>query len=72
MSKVTAKYQIPIPKHVRKELGIVPGTEVDISKDGKKYYPIVDPIKVIREKWSGKYRENVTTKEYIEEVRGKI
>jgi len=32
MSKVTAKYQFTIPLRVRKELGIVPGTEVDIKK----------------------------------------
>ncbi len=37
MSKVTAKYQITIPAKVRKELSIVPGTEIDIAKDGEKY-----------------------------------
>ena len=37
MSKVTAKYQVTIPVKIRKELGIVPGTEVDIAKEGKKY-----------------------------------
>ena len=31
MTKVTAKYQITIPPEVRRELGIVPGSEVDIS-----------------------------------------
>ena len=38
MSKVTAKYQFTIPLKVRKELGIVPGTEVDIKKNGEKYF----------------------------------
>ena len=37
MSKVTAKYQITIPVKVRKELGIVPGSEVDITIEGDKY-----------------------------------
>ena len=35
MSKVTVKYQITIPVEVRKELGIVPGGEVDITKEGE-------------------------------------
>lgn len=33
MSKVTAKYQITIPVGVRKKLGIVPGSEVDIAQE---------------------------------------
>ena len=45
MSKVTAKYQVTIPINVRKELGIVPGTEVDIKKEGKKYVLVVDQLK---------------------------
>ncbi|MCK4485597.1 MAG: AbrB/MazE/SpoVT family DNA-binding domain-containing protein, partial [Desulfobacterales bacterium] len=27
LSKVTAKYQVTIPAKIRKEMGIVPGTE---------------------------------------------
>ncbi len=56
MSKVTAKYQITLPVKVRKELGIVPGAEVDIVKKGEKYVLVVDPIAEIREKWRGKLR----------------
>ncbi len=44
MSKVTAKYQFTIPVKVRKEMGIVPGTEVDITKEGQKYAPYVEII----------------------------
>jgi AbrB family looped-hinge helix DNA binding protein len=72
LSKVTAKYQITIPPNVRKELGILPGTEVDIARDGKKYYLIVDPIREIRQKWTGKYRDNGTTMDYMNEIRGKV
>jgi len=32
LSKVTAKYQVTIPVKVRKEMGIVPGAEVDQEK----------------------------------------
>ena len=72
MSKVTAKYQITIPITVRKEMGIIPGTEVDIAKEGKKYYLMIDPAKEIRRKWVGKFRNNITTMEYMDDIRGEI
>ena len=72
MSKVTAKYQITIPAKLRKELGIVPGTEVDIAKEGEKYVLIVDPIRAIKAKWRGKFKDRLTTREYMNEVRGPI
>ena len=50
VSKVTAKYQVTIPVNVRKEMGIVPGTEVDITKDGQKYVLVVNPIETIKKK----------------------
>lgn len=72
MSKVTAKYQVTIPVKVRKELGIVPGTEVDIKKEGGKYILVVDPIKKVKEKWCGRFKGGPTTMEYMNEVRGKV
>ncbi len=72
MSKVTAKYQITLPVKVRKELGIVPGAEVDIVKKGAKYVLVVDPIVEIREKWRGKFKDGATTMDYLEKVRGPI
>ncbi len=72
MSKVTAKYQVTIPVKVRKELGIVPGSEVDIAKLGQKYVLIVDPIGAIKNKWRGKFKDGSTTKEYMDEVRGEV
>ena len=72
MSKVTAKYQVTIPVKVRKEMGIVPGTEVDIQKKGQKYVLVVNPIETIKEKWRGRFRDGQTTMEYMDEVRGKV
>ena len=72
MSKVTAKYQVTIPVNIRKELGILPGTEVDIAKEGQKYVLVVDPIETIRKKWRGRFKGGQTTMEYIDEVRGKV
>ena len=72
MAKVTAKYQITIPIRVRNELGIVPGSEVDISKEGERYILVVDPIATIKKKWRGKFRDRSTTMEYLEEIRGSV
>jgi len=71
MSKVTAKYQITIPLKVRKELGIVPGSEVDITIEGDKYILIVNPINEIKKKWRGRYKNGKTANDYMDEIRGK-
>ena len=70
MFKVTAKYEITLPVEVRKELGIVRGTEVAIVKEGEKYVLVVDPIAEIKKKWRGRFKDGSTTMEYIDEVRG--
>ena len=72
LSKVTVKYQVTIPVNVRKELGILPGTEVDITKEGQKYVLVVDPIETVKRKWRGKFSDGLTTMEYMDEVRGKL
>ena len=72
MSKVTAKYQVTIPARIRKELGIIPGTDVDIAKEGDKYVLVVDPIAAVKEKWRGRFKGGPTTAEYMDEVRGEV
>lgn len=72
MPKVTTKYQVTIPLDVRKDLNIVPGTEVDIAKEGQRYVLIVDPVQSIREKWRGKFRDGSTTMAYLDDVRGAV
>jgi AbrB family looped-hinge helix DNA binding protein len=72
LSKVTAKYQVTIPVKVRKELGIVPGTEVDITKEGQKYVLVVDPIDTIKKRWRGRFTSGPITMEYLDEIRGKV
>lgn len=37
MSKVTSKYQITIPVSVRKTLGIIPGSDIDIVSKGDEF-----------------------------------
>jgi bifunctional DNA-binding transcriptional regulator/antitoxin component of YhaV-PrlF toxin-antitoxin module len=72
MPKITANYQITLLVIVRKELGIVIGTEVDIVKMGTKYVIVVDPIAVIRKKWRGKFKDKSMTMDYLEMVRGQV
>lgn len=72
MSKVTEKYQITLPIAVRKELGIVPGTEVDIVKEGQRYLLVANPIDSLKNKWRGKFKGKQTGEEYLEMVRGHI
>jgi AbrB family looped-hinge helix DNA binding protein len=72
MSKVTDKYQITLPKGVRRELGIVPGADVDIVKDGKRFLLVVNPADGIKKKWRGRFRGGSTTADYLDQVRGPI
>ena len=72
MSKVTVKYQITIPVEIRNELGIVPGSEVDIAKKGNKYILIVNPVDEIKRKWRGRFKNGITTDNYMDEIRGKV
>jgi len=72
MSRVTAKYQITIPREVRRELKIIPGTEVDIARKGDKYVLILNPIKELKKRWRGIFKDSRTTDEYINEIRGKV
>ena len=72
MSKVTAKYQITIPPVVRKELGIVPGSEVEIEKQGGKYILLVNPVEEIKQRWRGKFKGGPKSDDYMDEVRGPV
>jgi len=72
MAKVTAKYQITIPPEVRTELDIVPGCEVDIRKEGERYFLVVDPITELKKCWRGKFKGKQTSDEYMNRIRGEV
>jgi AbrB family looped-hinge helix DNA binding protein len=72
VSKVTDKYQITLPKAVRQELGIVPGSEVDIVKQGKRFLLVVNPSDGLKKKWRGRFRGGSTTDDYLNAVRGPV
>ena len=44
---------------------------MDIAKDGDKYIMIVNPIDKIRDKWRGRFKNSITTNDYMNEVRGR-
>ena len=72
MSKVTAKFQITIPPYVRTQLGIVPGSEVDIRKDGDRYVLLVDPVAELKKKWRGKFKTRQSSDAYLNQIRGEV
>jgi AbrB family looped-hinge helix DNA binding protein len=72
MSKVTAKYQITIPRSVRMELNINPESEIDIRKEGNRYVLVVDPVADLKKKWRGKFTSKQSSDDYINEIRGKV
>ena len=72
MSRITAKYQITIPREVRRDLRITPGTEVDIARKGGKYVLVLNPIGELKKRWRGRFKDSKTTDEYMNEIRGKV
>ena len=72
MSRVTSKYQITIPSEIRKELGIIPGTDADIVLEGDKYVLIVNPFDKIKKRWRGKFKDKTNTDEYMTEIREEV
>ncbi|MGR3319336.1 MAG: AbrB/MazE/SpoVT family DNA-binding domain-containing protein [Candidatus Anammoxibacter sp.] len=70
MSKVTAKYQITIPMLVRKALGIIPGSEVDVVTKGNDFVLKVNHVEDLKRVWRGKFKGKKSSDEYMEDVRG--
>ena len=70
MSKVTAKYQITIPKEIRKTMNIMPGADIGFKQKAGKVYLVknnnIDPI----DKWRGNLRLKKTTDEIMTDLRG--
>ena len=53
--KVSSKYQVVIPEHVRGVLGIRPGMEVDVIVKGDVAYIVPTPsLKSLKQSLSGK------------------
>lgn len=72
MSKVTRKYQITIPINVRKSLGIIPGSEVDIVPKGGNFVLKTNYIEDLKRVWKGKSKNGRSSDDYMTEIRGEI
>lgn len=72
MSKVTRKYQITIPISVRKAIGIIPGSEVDIVRRGDDFVLKVNPVEDLKRLWKGRFKNKKGSDEYMAEIRGEI
>ncbi|MGR3319095.1 MAG: AbrB/MazE/SpoVT family DNA-binding domain-containing protein [Candidatus Anammoxibacter sp.] len=72
MSKVTAKYQITIPIPVRKALGIIPGSEVDVVIKGNDFVLKVNHVEDLKRVWRGKFKGKKSSDEYMVDVRGDV
>jgi AbrB family looped-hinge helix DNA binding protein len=70
MTSVTVKGQVTIPKHIRKKLGIVPGTNIKFIE--KKNTVIIQPDQTINpfEKWVGYLNTKKNTDDIMKNMRG--
>jgi AbrB family looped-hinge helix DNA binding protein len=70
MSKVTAKYQITLPKEIRKAMNIMPGTTVGFEQKAGRFYLVknnnINPI----DKWRGSLKLEKKTDEIMADLRG--
>ncbi len=72
MSKVTSKYQITIPVSVRKTLGIIPGSDIDIVSKGNDFVLKLNPIEDLKRTWRGKHKSKKSSDEYMTKIRGGV
>ena len=70
MSKVTAKFQVTIPREVRDTLNIMPGVDVGFQKEKGKFYLIKNPNSAPIEKWRGVLKLKKSSDEIMAELRG--
>ncbi len=59
MSKVTEKYQITIPIPIRKTLGIIPGSDVEIVPKGNDFVLKVNPTEDLKRVWRGMFKDRI-------------
>ena len=57
-----------ISSQLRSELGIIPGSEVDISNEGDRFVIVIDPIGELKNNWRGKFKGQQSSGAYLEFV----
>ncbi len=72
MSKVTSKYQITIPVSVRKALGIIPGSKIDIVSNRDDFVIKLNYIEELKHIWKGKHKGKKSSNEFMTGIRGNV
>jgi AbrB family looped-hinge helix DNA binding protein len=70
MGKVTAKFQVTIPRDVRTALNIMPGVEVGFVEESGRFYLVKNPDADPIDKWCGRIRMSKSGDELVAELRG--
>ncbi len=69
-TKVTAKYQITLPKEVRLAMNLIPGVQVTFKAENGRFYIVRDPQDDPIENWRGRLRLGKSSDELVAELRG--
>ena len=57
---------------MRKSLGIIPGSEVDIVSKGDNFVLKANPVEDLKRVWKGRFKNGKSSDEYMAEIRGDI
>jgi AbrB family looped-hinge helix DNA binding protein len=72
-SRITSKGQVTIPKEVRDELGLTPGTKIGFKKLGGRYV-LVKEVEAAEDgylaEWRGSVDLDMSVDEFLDEMRG--
>lgn len=75
MPKLTRKYQVTVPKEVRRKLGLTAGSDVSFVVEGERCYLVPNQREPARGpsflQWLGYLRTGETTAEAMDELRGR-
>ena len=69
-TKITAKYQITLPKEVRQAMNLMPGVQVAFKAENGRFYLVKDAQNDPIEKWRGKLRSGKSSNELVADLRG--
>jgi len=71
-SRITSKGQVLIPKEIRDELGLVPGTKVEFEKIAGKYVLVkeVEAADDYLSEWRGSVDLGMSVDYFVDEIRG--
>ena len=71
-SRITSKGQVLIPKEIRDQLGLVPGTKVEFEKIAGKYVLVkeVEAADDYLSEWRGSVDLGMSVDHFVDEIRG--